>query len=137
MKKIVCILIGVVGGVHNCDHEYNVIIQTLFVFMSIDYITSMVNAIVFKKLPKSKTGALNSSIGWKGLCKKGMMILYVLVGIRLDFLLEVSYVANMICIGFITNELISIIENAGIMGIPIPKVLNRMVELLIEKQNRE
>lgn len=105
--------------------------------MSIDYITGMVNAIVFKKSPKSKTGTLNSSVGWKGLCKKGMMILYVLVGIRLDILLEVRCVADMICIGFIINELISIIENAGLMGIPLPMALNKVVELLKEKQNKE
>lgn len=138
MKKIVCILIGIIGGgAHYLVYECNVAIQTLLVFMSIDYITGMVNAIVFKKSPKSKTGTLNSSVGWKGLCKKGMMILYVLVGIRLDILLEVRCVADMICIGFIINELISIIENAGLMGIPLPMALNKVVELLKEKQNKE
>lgn len=138
MKKILCTLIGIIGGgIHYFVYECNISIQTLLIFMSIDYVTGMANAIVFKKSPKSKMGTLNSSVGWKGLCKKGMMILYILVGIRLDILLEVNYIADMVCIGFITNELISIIENAGIMGIPLPTILDKVIDILKERQNEE
>lgn len=138
MKKVLCWIVGIIGGgIHFFIYECSVSIQTLLIFMATDYITGMINAIFFKKSPKSKTGLLNSVVGWQGLCKKGAMILYILVGVRLDMLLGVEYIADMMCIGFITNELISIIENAGIMGIPLPSGLYKIIELLKEKQNNE
>ena len=70
-----------------------------------------------------RKGTLKSEVGWKGICKKGMMLIYVFVGVHLDILMNNDYIGNTICIGFIVNELISIIENAGIMGIPMPTVL--------------
>lgn len=109
----------------------------LITFMCIDYITGLLLAGVFKKSGKSKTGGLSSAIGLKGLCKKGLVLLMVIVANLLDLALETNYIRNVVIIGFMTNELISIIENVGLMGVPIPKVINNAIDILKGKEEQE
>ena len=79
-------------------------LQTLLLFMAMDWITGgILLPGVFGKSPKSPTGALESRAGWKGLCRKGMTLLYVLIAAQLDRLLGVNYVRDAVCIGFIAN----------------------------------
>ena len=52
-----------------------------------------------------------------------MTLLFVLVAYRLDLAIGVDYIRDAVIIGFIANELISIVENAGLMGIPLPAVI--------------
>ena len=98
--------------------------------MAVDYITGLMVAGVFHKSPKSKNGALESRAGWKGLCRKGESLLVVLVACRLDGVMGSNFLRDMAVIGFIANETISIIENAGLMGVPVPKVLVEAVDVL-------
>ena len=96
-------------------------LQTLLIFMAIDYITGLIVAGVFKKSNKSDSGALQSNAGWKGLCKKGVTLLIVLIGVRLDLMLGLgNFIRNAVVIGFCLNELVSIVENTGLMGVPFP-----------------
>ena len=69
----------------------------------------------------------------KGLVRKVMALLCVLIGERLDLLLGADYVRNGIIIAFCVNELLSIIENMGLMGIPIPEPLKNAIDLLKSK----
>ena len=69
-------------------------------------------------------------MGWKGLCRKGMILLIVLVAYRLDLILGVNYIRDTVIIGFIANETISITENAGLMGVPLPKAIQRAIDIL-------
>ena len=92
---------------------------------------------VFHASPKSKDGALESRAGWKGLCRKGETLLIVLVACRLDAVMGSTFVRDAVVIGFICNETISIIENAGLLGIPLPAVLKKAVELLKGKAEPE
>lgn len=108
---------------------------TLVIFMAVDYLTGLSVAAVFKNSTKSSTGALESRAGFKGLCRKGMIMLVVLVACRLDMTLQTDFVRDATVIAFITNELISIIENAGLMGIPIPKVIRRAIDVLKDKED--
>lgn len=116
-------------------------LQTLLLFMAIDWLTGgILLPVVFRKSPKSQNGTLESRAGFKGLCRKGMMLFYVLIASRLDLLLGVNYVRDMVCIGFIVNELVSIIENAGLMGIPMPEGIQKVLDIMkmeSEKRNRE
>ena len=89
--------------------------------------------VVFKKSSKSKSGTLESRAGWKGLCRKGMVLLFVLIAVRLDLLMGTSYLRDTVCIAFIANEAVSIVENAGLMGVPIPEVICKTIEVLEEK----
>lgn len=109
-------------------------LQTLLLFMAIDWFTGgILLPAVFKKSPKSKNGALESRAGWKGLCRKCMTLLFVLIAVRLDLLIETNYLRDAVCIAFIANESVSIVENAGLMGVPLPEMLRRAIDVLQKK----
>ena len=108
----------------------------LIVFMALDYATGLIVAGVFHKSSKSETGALESKAGWKGLCRKGVSLLVVLVACRLDAIIGSSFVRDATVIAFICNETISIIENAGLMGVPIPEALTKAVDVLKQRAEK-
>ena len=112
-------------------------LATLVIFMVIDFITGLIVAGVFKKSKKSKKGALESSIGFKGLAKKIMILFFVLIGYRLDLLLCSDYIRTAVTVAFIVNETISITENAGLMGIPIPKPIRDAIDILRGENNEK
>lgn len=131
MKVAFCSYVAIVGtSVAYLFGGWNDAIATLLIFMIIDYIMGLVVAGVFSNSPKTKTGKLESRAGWKGLMKKCMTLLFIVIANRLDLQLETTYIKDGVCIAFMVNELISIIENAGLMGIPIPKVISKTIELL-------
>ena len=130
--------IGVVGGIiSTLFGGWDSSLTTLVIFMAIDYITGLIVAGVFKKSEKTETGALESKAGFKGLCRKGVTLLIVLVACRLDMAIGTTFVRDATVIAFIANETISIIENAGLMGIPIPKVIVKSIDVLKSKAEEE
>ena len=106
-------------------------------FRSVDYATGLIVAGVFHKSEKTENGALESRAGWKGLCRKGVSLLVVLVACRLDMIMGSNFIRDATVIAFIANETISIIENAGLMGVPIPSVITKAIEVLKKKSERE
>lgn len=131
MKNTICGVLGLIGGaVASAFGGWSAGLSTLLIFMAIDYISGLIVAGVFHKSPKSEGGALESRAGWKGLVRKGMTLLIVLVGCRLDILLGVTYIRDALVVAFCANELISITENAGLMGVPIPEALKEAIDLL-------
>ena len=101
--------------------------------MAIDYVSGLVVAGIFHNSKKTSSGALESKAGWKGLCKKGMTLLFVLIAYRLDLAIGTSYIRDAVIIGFMANELISIVENAGLMGLPLPAIINKAIDVLQNK----
>ena len=85
---------------------------------------------------KTKTGTLESRAGWKGLCRKGVSLLVVLVACRLDAIIGSSFIRDATVIAFACNETISIIENAGLMGVPIPAALTKAVDVLRQRAEK-
>lgn len=137
MKEFYCTLVGILGGfIAYLFGGWNAALSALVIFMTIDFISGLVVAGVFKKSSKTKNGALESKAGFKGICKKFMMLLLVAIGYRLDLLIDTTYIKDSVCIAFIANELISILENAGIMGIPIPKVITNAIDVLKGKGDK-
>lgn len=133
-KDALLFAIGALGSaIANAFGGWDAAMTTLIIFMGIDYITGLLVAAVFKKSKKSKSGALKSDICWKGLIKKGVSLLIVLIAYRLDLLINSSYIKDLVVIAFVVNETISIIENAGIMGVPIPAVIIKAIDLLQKK----
>lgn len=131
MKNTICGIMGLIGGaVASAFGGWSAGLTTLLIFMAIDYLSGLIVAGVFHKSPKSEGGALESRAGWKGLVRKGMTLLIVLVGCRLDILLGVTYIRDALVVAFCANELISITENAGLMGVPIPEALKEAIDLL-------
>lgn len=134
MKAKVCSLLGAAGSiVVSALGGWDSGLATLIIFMAIDYIMGLIVAGIFRSSPKTQSGALESRVGWKGLCRKGVTLLFVLVAYRLDIIISVNYIRNAVIIGFVANELISIVENAGLMGIPLPSVLSRAIDILTKK----
>ncbi len=112
-------------------------INTLIIFMSLDYITGFLVAAVFKKSSKSKEGTLKSEIGFKGLFKKSIILTIVFISVRLDLIMNTRFIRDTVIIAYIVNETISIIENVGLMGIPIPKIIKNSIEALKKGNNHE
>lgn len=137
MKSTICAAAGLVGsGIAAIFGGWDDAMTTLCIFMAIDYITGLVVAGVFHKSRKSETGALDSRAGWRGLCRKGATLLIVLVAARLDLAVGGHYIKDAAVIAFIVNETISIIENAGLMGLPVPAVIVKAIDVL-KKQAEE
>ena len=135
MKDYFCMAIGAIGGViAGLFGGWDAALQTLVIFMAVDYITGLIVAGVFHASPKTKTGTLESRAGWKGLCRKGETLLIVLVACRLDAVMGSTFVRDAVVIGFICNETIS---NAGLMGLPIPAALTKAVDILKQRSETE
>lgn len=137
MKNIICGIIGIFGGfIANAFGGWSAALTTLLIFMGVDYLSGLILAGVFHASPKSEDGTLESYAGWKGLVRKGMTLLIVLIGARLDMLLGVSYIRDAMVIAFCVNELLSIIENMGLMGVPMPEILINAIEMLKNKSEK-
>ena len=138
MKNMLCTVVGLVGSwLASLFGGWDTALSTLLIFMAVDYVTGVVVAGVFHRSKKTDTGKLESRAGWKGLCRKGASLLIVLVAYRLDIVIGSAYIRDAVIIAFLANETISIIENAGMMGIPIPPVIMRAIEVLKDKMESE
>ena len=134
MKETICSLFGVIGSaVAAAFGGWDAAMTALMVCISVDYISGSLVALVFHKSTKSETGAYNSAYGLKGLCKKGLMLLFVLVAVQLDQLMGSAYIRDAVCIGFCSNEVLSIIENLGHAGVPMPQAIVKALEQLQKK----
>ena len=112
-------------------------LTTLLILMIVDYLSGLVVAGLFQASPKTETGGLGSRAGWKGLARKVATFLIVMVAYRIDVALGINYLMNAAVIGFILNELISLVENAGLMGIPMPKAITKAIDVLTTKADIE
>lgn len=129
--NIIYSVVGAVGGfIAAMFGGWSDALITLIVFMAVDYVTGLAVAGIFKKSKKSESGALESRAGFKGICRKGVALLIVLVAVRLDIVMQTTYIKDAVIIAFVANESISIIENAGLMGIPIPGVITKAIDVL-------
>ncbi len=133
-KQMICTAIGAVGSfIASIFGGWDTALATLLIFMAVDYITGLLVAGVFHASPKSENGALESKAGFKGLIRKGLVLVVILVACRMDMLLGVNYIRDAACIAFIVNELISMVENFGLMGVPFPEPIKEAIELLQNK----
>lgn len=138
MKNSILAGIGVVGSViASLYGGWTEAMTTLFIFMALDYTTGLIVAGVFHKSPKTETGTLESRAGLKGLIRKGVIMAIVLVGHRIDLAFGTTYIKDGVCIAFIANELISLIENAGLMGVYVPPIISKSIDLLNKKGEGE
>lgn len=103
---------------------WNIILGILITVMVCDYISGIMSA------AKSKT--LNSTVGWVGLLKKAATVLIVVVAHQIDIALGNSgdIIRNITALFYISNELLSIFENVGELGVPLPEVLKEACEKL-------
>ena len=124
------VVVGSVGGaISYIIGGWDTAIQTLLVFMLIDYLTGLALG-ALNKSTKTESGGLSSKVGLKGIFKKAGMLVVVIIANRLDVLSGTEFIKDACIIVLIANEGLSIIENLGVLGVPIPKILIRVIEAL-------
>lgn len=134
MKQALCTAVGMIGSAAAWAFGgWDAALAAMLVCIAVDYISGSLVALVFHKSKKTESGAYNSAYGWKGLFKKGLMLLFVLVAVQIDRVLGIDYVRNAVCIGFCANEVLSIVENLGLAGVPMPKAVTKALEQLQQK----
>ena len=99
-------------------------LYALIVFMVIDYVTGVMRAVVDKKL--------SSLIGFRGIFKKVLILILVGIGALLDRTVVGSgdTIRAIVIFFYISNEGISILENASRIGLPIPEKLRQLLQLI-------
>ena len=110
VKDTVLIVTAGLGSIlANMFGGWDFALQVLVYVMAADYLTGLVVAGVFKRSPKSESGALESRAGFKGLVRKGGILLVVLVAVKLDELTGAAYIRTAVCFYFVANEGLSVI----------------------------
>lgn len=135
MSKIQIIIdsiAGAVGAVLGFMYgEVSGLFWALIAFMALDYITGVIVAIIEKRL--------SSEVGFRGLAKKFLILVFVAVGHIADTYILGGTPAAMsaVMLFYIANEGISIIENAAALGLPVPKKLTSIMEQIKNKSESE
>jgi len=127
IKWLGAILSGVVGYLFGAGNEW---LYALIAFVILDYITGLIAAVIEKKL--------SSSVGFMGILKKLLYLIIVSVGHLADSTIGLNGALELAVVGFlIANEGISILENCGRAGLPIPtKLLIVLKQLKDEQENK-
>lgn len=131
MKEIICTILAgfstafiyLVGGI-------DVAIQCLLIAIIIDYISGLIKAF--------NTKQLSSKIGFKGILKKVGVLLIVMLAVLIDRVTgETGAIRTLVIYYFVANEGLSIIENLGQVGLPIPKAIKNALKALKEQSNEK
>lgn len=130
MSKSFIVFFGCIGSVISSIFGYNDnFFITLLIVMTCDYIMGIFVAFSGKST-KTKAGRFKSEICFKGLVKKLSCLIFVIVGHRLDILLDLNVVRIGVITAFISNEIFSMVENAILIGIPVPEIIKKAMEIL-------
>lgn len=108
---------------------WDIAVQVLVALMVIDYITGVIVAYI--------NGDIDSRVGFKGILKKVLILIALIVGVLLDRLIGIEWTfRTVVCYFFIGNEGWSILENIGKTGLPIPdKLKDKLAQLKDEGGN--
>lgn len=130
-KAVFCIMAGVIGGIFTqIFGGWSIALTILVICMAIDYGSGLVVAGVFHASPKSLGGGLDSNVGWKGLVRKVATLVIIFIAHFVDLLIGTEYIRDAVVIAFTINEIVSVLENCALMGVPIPKVLLKGIDIL-------
>ena len=138
VKNLLCGAVGATcGTIAGVLGGWDMALEALVVCMAVDFISGFIVAGVFHNSPKTETGRTASHASLKGLSRKCMMLLFVLIGFELERVTGSGFIRESIIYGFIANELLSITENAGLMGLPLPAAITNAVEVLKKKAEKK
>ena len=128
VKSISGAIGAVVGFLYG---EVNGLFIAIIALMVLDYITGILCAVITK--------TLSSEVGFRGLVKKFVILIVIAVGHLVDAYVigTGSAVMSAVMLFFAANEGISILENAAILGLPIPKKLKDVLEQLKDKDGEQ
>jgi len=114
---------------------WDTLLQVLLIFVIVDYLTGIIAG--------GTNGKLSSKVGFRGILKKVLIFIIVAVAHWVDVAVgvalgeDVAIFRNATIFFYLANELLSITENAGEMGVPIPEKLMNAVEILKGKNKEE
>ena len=126
MKTKIVSLISLLGTGFYLLGGFDNALECLIVVVILDYITGVISAWYNKKL--------DSKVGLKGIVKKLTYFLLVVLSVEIDKILgQVGIIRNLVIYFFVANDGLSIIENMGKMGIPLPK---KLIDTLNQLKNK-
>lgn len=123
---------GFLGWVVSAVGGWDAAIKLLAMLMAVDYISGLLCAAMGKS-QKTKKGGLKSAVMLIGLVRKGMIIAIVMICNQADITLGVQWMRLGAIFAFSANELLSLIENMGLLGVPMPPQVVNLVEVLKTK----
>lgn len=132
MEKYFKSIVAVIGtGVTYAFGTWDTVLTVLIIFMALDYVTGLMCGMYNKEL--------SSQVGFKGLIKKCLILIVLIVAVLLDRLInEGTWVfRTLVAYFYIANEGISIVENAARLGLPVPKKLVEILSQLKEGNKKE
>ena len=138
MKKVAEFLAAVGGAIASFFINMPPLVWILIAVMTIDYITGLICGAMGKS-KKTENGYLESHAAFIGLMKKALILLVVLLAALLDMAvskgagIQFEAVMGACCLWFIASEGMSILENVASMGVPVPKIMLRLLEIMREK----
>jgi len=138
MKKVTEVLAAIGGAIVSFFVNMPPLVWILIAVMTIDFITGLICGAMGKS-KKTENGYIASRTAFMGLLKKALILLIVLLAALLDKAvaegagITFDAVMGATCLWFIASEGFSILENAATMGIPVPKVLLKLLEIMKEK----
>lgn len=110
-------------------------LKTLSLLILLDLICGVMTAAVFHTSSKTSTGRLSSTAMTKGICKKIGIFIFVVIGHIIDSTLHITYIMYAVEICFIIEEIISITEKLGLMGLNLPAPIQNGLDILNKKVN--
>lgn len=134
-NKILMCISFIISGISFIYGGWTQLLTTLCICMVIDTLTALAVSAMGKS-PKSDKGSLSSSAFVNGCFKKVFSLIFIIVAHRIDLLTGNEYFKTSISIGFILNEVLSIVENAGIAGVKWPPAVTKMIDVL-KKESEE
>ena len=140
MKKITELLAAAGGAIASFFVNMPPLVWILIAVMTIDFITGLICGAMGKS-NKTENGYIASNQAFIGLMKKALILLVVLLAALLDRAvatgagIQFEAVMGATCLWFIASEGFSILENVALMGIPVPKILLKLLEVMKEKGN--
>jgi toxin secretion/phage lysis holin len=134
IKNAILGFIAAAGSfIANALGGWDAALTVLIGMMVADYLTGVLVALIWHRSSKTDDGTLSSKAGFKGLCKKGVIILIVWLAVLLDNATGANYIRTAVILFFIGNEGISLLENVGLMGVPYPQFLKKALQALRDK----
>lgn len=117
------------GAVAGAFGGFDPVFRVLLACMVVDYISGVIVAVMGKS-SKTASGGLDSKIGARGIAKKGLMLLVVLVAALLDSALgtEQQIFRSAVIWFYVANEALSILENMALANVPFPQRLLNALE---------
>lgn len=131
LKNIVSIVTGAIGSLLiNLIGKPTDDLIILLVLMIIDLIVGFLISAIWQKSTKTDSGKLSSRVMFKGIVKKFLTLVIVVIAYQLDKLLIINVIRHIVIIAFIVEEILSITENIAITGIKIPTIIAKALDVL-------